>query len=104
MRDTSIYGRDLGALVPNVDGQAELARVGDMEFGEAYDMERLWRLLLRALLLHQGDEHIRERWGGLDERQDVTACEAQRRRDVYMATPARETHRDLEDVGRVGDE
>ena len=23
-------------MAPNVDGQAELARVGDMEFGEAY--------------------------------------------------------------------
>ena len=36
MRDTSIHGRDLGALVRNVDDQVELARVGDMEFGEAY--------------------------------------------------------------------
>ena len=62
------------------------------------------RLLLRALLSHEGDEHIRERWGWLDERQDVIACEVQQRRDVYMATAARETHRELKHVGHVGGE
>ena len=53
------------------------------------------RLLLRALLLHRGDEHIREHWGGLDERQDMTACEAQQRLKVCMATRALETHHEL---------
>ena len=32
-------------MVPNVDGQAELARVGDMGFGEAYGIGFIWNIV-----------------------------------------------------------